>query len=236
MKILLDFLNIKWDKKLPVRVLIYFIGTAISCCGTAIFTLNCLGSDAMNTLFMAIAGKLNVLTGDIYTVFNSIMLIAGFLFAKRYVGIGSIIQILIQGLFINTWIRIFNCTTFLFESFQWKAIMAAVCYVCKCLGIALNTSVCLGTAGFEACLFELADRIQIEYKYLKMASEVIFFGAALFLDGVYGVMTIVEVLFFGHGMSFFMVTLNKTLWPKIGIADERNDLVRNKRGGSATAS
>lgn len=226
---LLKTLNIEWNKKLPLKVLIYFIGTAISCCGTALFTLNALGSDAMNTLFMAIASKVGLMTGDIYTIFNTTMLLAGFLLAKRYMGIGSILMILIQGFFINTWLRFFSTMPWLFEQVEWKAVMAVLSYLCKCLGIALNTSMCLGTAGFEACLFTLADKIKVEYKYLKMASEVIFFTAALFLDGIYGIMTVVEVFFFGHGMSFFMVRLNRTLWKKMGIADERNNLSRNRR-------
>lgn len=233
MKRLLKTLNIELNNKLPIKIAIYFLGMAISCCGTALFTLNALGSDAMNTLFMAVADKVGLLIGDIYTIFNAVMLIAGFLFAKRYMGIGSFLQILIQGFFINTWLRIFSMLPWLFDDIHWKAVAAVASYLCKCLGIALNTSMCLGTAGFEACLFALADKIKIEYKYLKMFSEIIFFTAALFLNGVYGIMTIVEVLFFGHGMSFFMIQLNRTAWTKLGINDERNELARNNRRKTA---
>ena len=90
-----------------------------------------------------------------------------------------------------------------------------------------------GHAGCEACLFTLADRIKVEYKYLKMTSEILFFSAALFLNGVFGIMTLVEVLFYGHGISFFMIRLNKGPWKKLGIADERNELSRNRRRKAA---
>lgn len=233
MKGLLNALNIELNSRLPIKVAIFFMGSAIGCCGTALFTVNALGSDAMNTLFMAIAARLGTLTGNVYTVFNTSMLLIGFLFARRYMGIASFLQILVQGLFINCWLRLFSQVPWLFEVPHWRVAIAACSYLTKVFGGALCTSMCLGTAGFEACLFALADRIKIEYKYLKMTSEVIYFVAALFLDGVYGIMTIVEVLFYGHGISFFMIRLNRTLWNELGIADERNELSRNNRRKAA---
>lgn len=215
--------------KLPLKVPIYFIGMAITCLGTAFFTLNALGSDAMNTLFTAIAVKLDILPGGVYTVFNTSMLLAGFLFAKRYMGIGSFLMILCQGFFINSWMLFLGRMPWLFEGVAWKTVSAGLGYVCRTLGGALSTSMCLGTAGFEACLFTLADKIKIEYKYLKMFSEVIYFIVALFLNGVYGIMTVVDVLFYGFGISFFMVRLNRGPWKSLGISDERNDLSRNRR-------
>lgn len=219
--------------KLLLKVPIYFAGMAVMCLGTAIYTINALGSDAMNTLFTAIAGKLEILPGGVYTVFNTSMLLVGFLFAKRYMGIGSFLMILCQGFFINFWMVLLGRMPWLFEGVIWKSVSAILGYVCRTLGGALSTSMCLGTAGFEACLFNLADKIKIEYKYLKMFSEVIYFVAALFLGGVYGIMTVTDVLFYGFGISFFMVRLNRGPWKRLGISDERNDLSRNRRRGSA---
>lgn len=227
-----QFLNIRrlgLDRKMPLRMLIYFVGTVINCLGTALLTLNCLGSDAMNTLFVAIAEKAGILSGDVYTIFNTSMLIAGFLFAKRYMGIGSLLMILFQGYFINLWQRLFIEAPWLFSELHWKVVIAVLSYLFRTFGCALSTAVCLGTAGFEACLFALADKIKIEYKYLKLTSEILFFGAALFLDGVYGIMTLVSVFLYGHGLSFFMEGLNHTVFKRWGIADERNELARNRR-------
>ena len=217
------------EKKLLLRMGIYFLGTAISALGTALMTLNGLGSDAMNTLFDAIAVKLRTQSGNIYTVFNTSMLILGFLCAKRYMGIGSVLMILFQGFFINNCQRLLLGMPWLFTQTSWKIIAAVLSYFCRCFGCALSTSVCLGTAGFEAWLFALADKIKIEYKYLKLISEVVFFGSALALNGVFGVMTIVSVFFFGHGLSFFMIGLNRTIWTHLDIQDERNELSRNRR-------
>ena len=226
-------LNIQPNRQLPVKIGIYFVGTAINCLGTALLTLNALGSDAMNTLFVAIAAKLGVLSGDVYTVFNAAMLLAGFLFASRYMGIGSFLMILVQGIFINFWLKLFMQIPWLFSEPGWRFLTCICSHLSKVFGGALSTSMCLGTAGFEACLFTLADRIKVEYKYLKMTSEILFFSAALFLNGVFGIMTLVEVLFYGHGISFFMIRLNKGPWKKLGIADERNELSRNRRRKAA---
>lgn len=228
------FLNPERNRKLPLKVGLYFTGMAVSCCGTAIFTLNGLGSDAMNTLFAAVAARAGILPGSIYTVFNTTMLLAGFMFARRYMGVGSVLMILVQGFFIDAWMQGLLSMPWLFQGAAWKTVMAVVGYLCRTFGCALSTSMCLGTAGFEACLFTLADKIRVEYKYLKMLSEVFYFVAALFLGGVYGVMTIIEVLFYGHGLSFFMVRLNRTVWRRWGIEDKRNDLSRNSRHKAST--
>lgn len=231
MKATKNALRQRLGRKAVLRVWLYFLGTAINALGTALLTMNALGSDAMNTLFSAVAVKLGVFSGDIYTVFNAAMLITGFYFARRYMGIGSVLMIFCQGFFINGWQRVLLQFPWIFAALGWKATVAVISHFCKAFGTAVMISVCLGTAGFEACLFALADRIKIEYKYLKMGSEIVFFVAALFLDGVYGIMTIVEVLLFGHSMSFFVVMLNRTLWKRWGIVDERNELSRNKRNG-----
>lgn len=221
--------NVKLERKVLLKIAIYILGMIVGCCGTSLLTVNALGSDAMNTFFVAIATKLNVRSGDVYTVFNSIMLIAGFLLARSYMGIGSLVQILIQGFFLNLWMMLFESAPWLFEGIFFKALMAIAAYICRSLGNALSNSVYLGIAGFEACLFALADRIKVEYKYLKMLSEVLFFAGAFFLDGVFGIMTIVSVFLYGHGVSFFMLRLDRGPWKKWGISDERNDLARNNR-------
>lgn len=229
MKKLLDAMNIELNRKLILKVLIYFTGSFISCSATAIANMNALGSNAMNTLFTAIAVKIGVLPGNVYTVFNSSMLLLGFIFAKRYMGIGSFLMIFVQGPFINFWTRFFSGMPWLFEGVVNKTIVAACNYCIGGFGAALSTSMCLGTAGFEACLFTLADKIKVEYKYLKMISEIFYFVAAMFIGGVFGVMTIVDALFYGFGLSFFMDILNRGPWKWLGIDDERNDLARNNR-------
>ena len=221
------------EQKLLLRMGIYFLGTVITCLGTALLTLNGLGSDAMNTLFVAVADACKIPSGNMYTIFNSSMLLLGFLFAKRYMGIGSILMMLFQVFFINHWQRLLLGAPWLFTEAYWKIAVAVLSYFCRCFGGALSTSVCLGTAGFEACLFALADRIKVEYKYLKFFSEALFFGSALFLHSVYGIMTVVSVVFYGYGLSFFMIGLNRTVWKRLGIADERNELSRNRRGKMA---
>lgn len=213
---------------LLLKAVLFFIGTAISMCGFALMTINGLGSNAMNTLFVAVADNLGILPGVVYTVFNSTFVIVGFLFARKYMGIGSILMILVQGWFLDTWLELFSSYENLFSGFWMKLLIIVISYLLSRAGGGLSTSMCLGTAGFEACLFTLADKIKIEYKYLKILADMIYFGVALFLGGVYGVMTIVEVLFYGPGLSFFIILFNKTLLKKLGIADERNELSRNK--------
>lgn len=233
MKSLPELRKMALEKKLPLKIGMYFLGTVVTCLGTALLTLNGWGSDAMNTLFVAIAEKCGIRSGDVYTIFNTSMLLLGFLFARQYMGIGSVLMILIQGFFINRWILALGELPWLFQQLPWKIAVAVLSYLCRCFGGALSTSVCLGTAGFEACLFTLADHIKVEYKYLKLISEAVFFGTALFLHSVYGIMTVVSVALYGYGLSFFMIGLNRTVWKRWGIADERNELSRNRRRRAA---
>lgn len=214
--------------KLPLKMAIYFLGMIISCAGTAMITLNGLGSNAMNTLFSAIAVKLNVQLGNIYTAFNGTMLLVGFLFARRYMGIGSFLMLVVQGLFLNFWMGFFASNApWLFRGWV-KCFTAVLGLVVNCLGLSLSFSMQLGTAGYEASLYTLADTIKIEYKYIKATSEVVFFLIAFFLNGVFGPLTIIEWVA-PFISSFFSEKFNKTLWTKLGIDDERNNLSRNRR-------
>ena len=122
------------EQKLLLQMGIYFLGTGITCLGTALLTLNGLGSDAMNTLFVAVADACKIPSGNVYTIFNSSMLLLGFLFAKRYMGIGSILMILFQGFFINHWQRLLLGAPWLFTKAYWKIAVAVLSYFCRCFG------------------------------------------------------------------------------------------------------
>lgn len=217
------------DRKLTIKAPLYLVGMIITCLGTAFINANALGSDAMNTFFCAIADRMGILVGNVYTIFNSIMLLVGFAFARRYMGIGSLLQILVQGVFLNIFTRLLGGAQWLFEGLTMKAVSGTIGLGCRLFGTALSTSMCLGTAGFEACLFSLADRIKIEYKHLKLISEVLFFISAMLLHGVFGINTVISVILYGAGISFFMVRLNRGALKKLGIDDERNNLARNAR-------
>ena len=218
------------EKKLYLRIPIYLLGSIIGGCGSALVMLNRLGNNAMGTCFNAIAVKLGILPGLVYTCFNSFNLIIGFLFAREYMGIGSIFQILVQGYLMNAWIRFLsNAIPFAFTVPIYKALVAIASILITWIGQSLSFSMCLGTAGFEACLHAIAGKIMVEYKYLKTFTELFFFITGYFLDGVFGPLTIVEVFFFGFGMSYFTELLNRTLWKQLGIDDERNELSRNRR-------
>ena len=220
--------NLEINRKLPLKISIYFLGSFISTSGVALITLNALGSNAMNTLFTAISTVLKVPAGNVYTVFNGSMMIVGFIFARRYMGIGSFLMILVQGFFINMWMNFYSANfSRLFVGYT-KIIAAVLSILCSCFGGALSTSMQLGTAGFEACLFTLADNIKIEYKFLKTTSEIIYFVIAFFLNGVFGIMTIVEMAS-PFLSSYFMEKLNRTLWKWLEIDDIRNNLSRNRR-------
>jgi len=216
-------------RKLALRILIYFLSACVGACATALLNFNALGSNAMNTLFMAVAKKLDVLPGLIYTTFNGTFLVVGFLLARRYMGVGSILMLFTQGPLIDLFTVFFSQHPQLFEGPVNRAAVGVLSFFLYSFGLALGASMCFGIAGYEACLFALADRVRVEYKVLKTCSEVLYFVAAYLLGGVYGVMTVAQVLLHGSVFSWFVVQMNRHWWTPLGIANEKNELDRNKR-------
>ncbi len=216
-------------RKILVKILLYILGTSLTTLGLATMTANALGSNAMNTLFTAVAAKLEWMPGVIYTIFNGTFLLIGFLFAKRYMGFASVLMILIQGWFIDNWLVWLSGHPEFFSGIWMRLLMGIISFLLSCVGISFSNSVGLGVAGFEGCLFALADKIKFEYKYLKIISEVLFFISALFINGVFGVMTLVNIFLFGPAMSSITIWFNRTVLERLGIADERNELSRNRR-------
>jgi uncharacterized membrane protein YczE len=215
--------------RILVKIFLYILGTSLTTLGLAMMTANAMGSNAMNTLFTAVADKLDLTPGVIYTIFNGTFLIVGFLFARRYMGIASVLMILIQGWFIDMWLVCLLAHPLLFSGLVMRLVMGVLSFLLSCIGIAFSNSVCLGVAGFEGCLFALADKIKFEYKYLKISSEILYFISALFIDGVFGVMTLVNVFLFGPVMSSITIWFNRLILSHLGLADERNELSRNRR-------
>lgn len=217
-------------KKYILKVALYAAAMLISSLGISILALGSLGMAAMNTCFLAAANLFEIELGKIFTFFNGAFLLIGFCFAgKKYMGIGSVLTILLLGPSVDMWTSFFMRMPALFETGPLKILVIAVGYAAAQFGMALSTGMRLGCAGFEACLFELADRISVEYKYLKIISEVIFFAAALAMGGAFGVLTLVEIFISPVVFSFILIRMNAGLFKKLGISDIRNELYRNNR-------
>ena len=227
-KIILGLDNLSL-KQILLKVCLYLFGTIFSTAGMTLAVLNDLGASPMTTCFAAVAERMGWRLGSMFTLFNSSFLFIGLLFASRYMGITSLLMLFIQGPMLNFWHRIFSSQDSWFSGFTPKFCVAIVGFLVTEVGLSVGMSARLGTPGFESCLFSSADKLIIEYKYLKIVSEALFLAIGIVLGGAFGIMTFVETFLAAPINSEIVIRLNNTLLKRLGIDDERNELYRNNR-------
>ena len=197
--------------------------------GLAIATKVAWGSDSTTTFLTALGVKLGITIGTMFVIFNGSFMVIGFLFCRKDMGVGSVVQAFFQGWVVDRWIEMLGNWPILFENPYLKALMAVVALLLFGFGCGFMFAMRLGMPGFEAMLFKISDKIVVEYKFIKIGFDVLFFLGGLLLHGVFGIMTVAFMLLNGPLSSFATIQLNRTLLKALNIDDDRNKLYRNSK-------
>ncbi|MEQ3362072.1 YczE/YyaS/YitT family protein [Raoultibacter massiliensis] len=199
----MDPRNSEKTKALAKRVAFSTIGIVIISLGTTICRIGGVGVDPFTAMNIGISGLLGLSLGIYQLAVNIALLVLVFIFGRKQIGIGTIINMVAVGFLIDffTWLL----TSML--PLDGSIFQAGVCLVIGVglftFGVSTYMNTDTGVAPYDAVALIIADRTPAPYTPARMAQDILVAAIAFFVGGPIGVFTVISAFFTGPLITFW---------------------------------
>lgn len=195
-----------FSKFLKILLATAFIGVGIG----MILSAN-IGSDSISVLQDGLHRTLKISYGQASLLYNVVLLTLAFLFAKHYLGAGTVISALSTGFFID--ISIFFIEIII-NTFSKTVILQVILFVFGlifyCFGLSILIGCHLGMNSLDSILTVLTEKTSFSYKQLRMLADLILTLCGWLMKGVVGAGTVISIAFTGILIQNFSKILQKS--------------------------
>lgn len=200
------------------KSIVVVIGVILTTLGISLFYALNIGTDPISVLVDGEHTLFNLNYGTVTLINNTVLLIFGVLFARKYLHIGTVIGGLLAGPLINLFVPMFK--SFIYESFNFwvKFTLLFPAVLLMGIGIALVIGVNFGVGTMDLLTLKIRDMSKKDLKWIKIILDIIFAVAGYLMGGVIGAGTIVGVLLTGPIIGYAIPYWKKVL-KKLNIDD-----------------
>lgn len=211
--------------KLLYRIIGVLIGTMIMGLGVAMFDLSSLGFDALSALVISIQNLIHVTYSIAYILLNLIFLVFMIIFLRNQIGIGTIINYLLTGVFCDIFIFLFKSINLSHSPYLLVNIVyGLIGVILLALGIAVYANANLGITPYDSMPIIITKYVKLFNKPVKFhVARKIIDGICLMLaliigviilkyKNIIGINTIVLLILVGYLISFFSKIVNKYIY------------------------
>ncbi len=185
-----------------------FIGLTIAHLGVSLFVLSNLGSDAFTVMIQGIAGVIGISLGTCHVIALTLLMIVMLLTTKGYVKPGTFICAFMGGWIID----LFNWLLGGFINGDAHMAVRVISMLAGCVVLSFGMSIVIGsrsgTGPNDLIAIILSDRLnsrfRIDFRWVRVACDVIFTVTGIILGGVFGMGTIAAALIIGPIVQFFL--------------------------------
>lgn len=191
------------NKELVIRSFCALIGVAILSIGVATLRIGNVGLDPYTAANVGISNVLGTSLGVYQLAVNLFILVFVFLFGRKYIGVGTIINMVLTGFFIDffTWIYLdivkFNVTN------TSRIVLLVVGIIIFTFGASFYMSAKLGNAPYDAIAPVIVDYTNYQYRTIRIIQDVSFVIIALIFSGPVGIGTVINAFFTGPLIEFW---------------------------------
>lgn len=201
-----------WVKK----ILLIILGAACMGVGIGFNAVAGLGNDPISVLYDGIKNFFHIDLGVASMSVNLVLLILIFIFKKKFINVGTIIYVIMLGLFID-WAILFYKNFSFPNTMTIKVLTVFIGCFLLFLGIAIFIFVNLGLDTWSGVTVLLSEKLGISYKFAKISMDVICCVLGVILGGILGVVTVFAAFLGGPVIEKFKKILDKTLLTWITI-------------------
>ncbi len=201
------------NKKLlfVIKIIILIFSIAISSMGISLFYALNIGTDPISVLVDGEHNLLKMSFGNITLMNNLVLLAFGFIFARKYIKIGTVVSGLTTGYFINLFVPMFESIIPSSTDYIYKVILLIPAVTLLALGIAVSISLNFGVGTMDLITLSIRDRVKVELKWIKIGLDFIYTLVGFCMGGIIGLGTIIGVLLTGPLIDLFMPISGKIL-------------------------
>lgn len=181
--------------------------------GTGAAFNNCagFGNDSIGIVYdgiRSISGMNQAQLGMASNVVNLSLLVLLFFIGRRYVSIGTFVYLLPYGFCLDA-------GRFLYRHLAWsdgtavRILFSVIGCLLLCLGVAVYITVDIGVDPFTGIVLVIRDRLNKEYRYVKIGFDIAMIVLGTVLGGKLGLVTIITAFAVGPVIQFFSGLLKK---------------------------
>ena len=186
-------------------ILLALIG--VSLCGIGVGFANCaaLGLDSIGIFYDGIRNILNFssdMLGVTSFIVSGVILVFLFFASRKYVSLGTLIYIIAYGSFITVGSIIYRALVFENNLFT-SIVFSCIGYILLYIGLAIYIAIDIGMDAFTGIVLYLSDITHFEFKYVKIAFDIVLIIIGAVLGGALGVPTVITMVVGGPLINFF---------------------------------
>ena len=184
------------------RVLLICVGFFIIGTGGSIFVYSDLGADSLNLLSQGIAGIFHLQVGTVNSLLQLLFFLILLLIARRRIGLGTVIGIFLIGFVMNLWAPLLS--PWLEQApLAVRCLCVVVAPVLVGIGVAMVQTADLGMVPNDLLPLIIYEKLsRFEYRYVRIAYDLLQFVIGLLLGGVFGIGTVISALLTGPSIQW----------------------------------
>ncbi|SFK63741.1 Uncharacterized membrane protein YczE [Lachnospiraceae bacterium KH1T2] len=185
------------------RIIGMVLGVVIIGLGCAIFKHSALGNDPITAFNLRTAEILGINFGVWQLVPNLIFLVFEFIWGRKYIGIGTIVN----GGFIGFVISFFSDMLYNVlgspETIVHQVIFVMIGVIVTSLGVSFYQTANLGIGPYDSISLMMHDHLKFPYFGCRLFTDALAAAFTFFMGGLIGLGTLVSAFGFGPFIAFF---------------------------------
>lgn len=198
-------------KETVIRSLFALIGVAILALGAATLRVGQVGLDPYTAANIGIGDTLDLSLGVYQLGINIVILLLVFIFGRKYIGIGTIINMVLTGFFIDFFTWLYTDIFSIQLTIILRAILLIVGVLIFTFGASFYMSAKLGNAPYDAIAPIIVDRTNFRYRIVRVIQDIAFVLLAFLFGGPVGVGTVINAFFTGPLIEFWNTKVSEPL-------------------------
>lgn len=184
------------------RALMTIFGVTTGGLSVGFFKQSAFGVDPFQCLCAGLDNVIPIDFGTLYVIINAVLLVAVFLMNRKYIGLGTFINLFLLGYVVdfsnNTIHSLVGDPTMAL-----RVIYLIVGLVVMCLASALYMTANLGVSTYDAIALHLAAKKIAPFRFIRIATDLCCVGIGFAFGYVPGVGTILAAFCMGPLISWF---------------------------------
>lgn len=198
-------------KETVIRSIFALVGVAILAFGAATLRIGQVGLDPYTAANIGIGDTLGLSLGVYQLAINIVILILVFLFGRKYIGIGTIINMVLTGFFIDFFTWMYTDIFSIKLTLVIRAVLLVLGVLIFTFGASFYMSAKLGNAPYDAIAPIIVDRTNMSYRVVRVTQDIGFVLLAFLFGGPVGVGTVINAFFTGPLIEFWNKKVSEPL-------------------------
>ncbi|WP_291292426.1 hypothetical protein [Enterococcus sp.] len=190
-------------KETWLRSLFALIGVAVLAFGASLLRIGGVGLDPYTAANIGTGERLGLSLGVYQLLINLVLLILVFFFGRRHIGIGTVINMVLTGFFIDFYTKIFELLGISPTGWLQMGLFLVIGILFFTFGASFYMSANVGSAPYDAIAPTIVDQTKANYRVVRVIQDVAFATLGWITGGPIGVGTFISAFLVGPLIKFW---------------------------------